>query len=406
MLFRFTPKIFCFCIPMAFFQPALGESATTFDIPNTMGAKITCDRKEFDALQEFAVYAAFPAEMKEQLLFQQGMAQRVVLSRYFTDRNFSACSVVIEQPSNEKFEFEFAMQGGNAKFNCKKDFVDLYTNMNKTPGYPYTQAQLDGLAASTKMYLQAIGNAIIREGYKDKAFGCEVVSTPRKGGAARLASLVGAKTEKAERKVAKPKTPKELRLERIKGDLLRVKDNGWREPNGAFVKLTLQDFWFATRNGDSELKKLIMAHNKFKTSGELKLELARISQDFVPTFYGRYKNPKFITELEEPIFEYINQQVEAGVLKNPQTVAGVFYYIWANTYEDLAGYMEPFPNGAEWERKVNDKSITAYLSNYQYLAKHIEFFESSSAEKRAKHLERFNAEYPQVIERYSFPSGA
>jgi len=75
-------------------------------------------------------------------------------------------------------------------------------------------------------------------------------------------------------------------------------------------------------------------------------------------------------------------------------------------YEDLAGYMQPFPNGAEWKTKVNDKSITAYLSNYQYLAEHIEFFESASAEKRAKHLERFNAEYPQVIERYSFPSGA
>jgi hypothetical protein len=396
MLNKFFLRSLIFLVGFSLSTVAASSIDYDIEISNTGGLEIFCSGDEYMKQWPYPKGSAIYDMMLNMLNVSSA------INGYMSDPENGACKIRVLEPTDRKFQFSFDTEGGKYTLECSQDWIDAYFNSQKTPGYEYSEAQQKMMEAQREQILKVYGMQTI-EG-KQTGFECSVLSAPRKGGVSRLASLVGAKTNKQERKVAKPKTKSELRLERLKRDLLSVQSSAWRDENGAIVKLTRQDFWFAVSKGDKELKQLILKFNKQK-SGILKMELARISDYLTPTFYQRYKDPKFITEFEEPIFEYLNQNIEDGVIISPEMFAGVFYVVWADIYEAVAGYNQSYPNVAEWNEKVNDKSLYDALVRYEGLADRIAFFNGADEDKKTRNLDRFNAEYPGVIKRFEFSRG-
>ena len=411
----------------------IAEGSTDYNlvIPNTAGLEVLCNKEKFmDYVMQSSGHDA--SEMAQQLgvsekdvkampaykgiykgfestyLNNLSTALTMIINGYMGLGNFPACKIKILEPTNRKYQVSIDTVGDEAKLECSQDWIDAYFKiaMPHTVNLQYyTEEQKEQIKSSQELLVSGYASHALAG--KPTGMECNVISSPKRGGTSRLASIIGAKTIKKELKVAKPKTKNELRLEDLKKNLFRVKNNSWREENGAFVKLSIQELWFAAKNGDQELKKLIVQYSKYSSSNVLKAELSMISQHFVPNFYIRYKDPKYVTEFEEPIFKYLNQNVKSGAIRDPEMFAGVFYRVWADIYESVAGYNQPPgpKKNPEWDKKVNEKSIFDSLDRYEKLDDHISLFSRSNKNEKVKNLERFNYEYPGLIDRYSFQKG-
>lgn len=368
----------------------------SFVLPNNFGLQIQCDTEALLDDPYFRSYRSLPAEIAETMLLKA--APKIVVMKYFDGsqtetgcavkpKNMTGTTVSLEGMRSDEYGLLH-----KATIECDKDLTDAYLLSLGMTSHPMFKNMLWGAIQGAP-----VGSTL------PSRLGCGAFSGPAKAQlAAQAKSLVGLKSVKNRKFVAKPKTAEEVFLEELEGRFSAV-DSQWRQDNGAFVGLTIREFWFGLYKGSESLRAKLKQYNDFKSSGELKSELSAIGRDAaLPSYYIRYKDPKFQTEFEAPIFRYLSLKVENGSISDPGVFAGVFYYVWSETHDTVTdrnyqGFMRAadadFNKITIWSEQMIDDALAKNTGFDDIVSR----METTPENVLAATLNRFNSEYPQVI---------
>ena len=385
--------------PLTYSADDLDESILdkeSFVLPNNFGLLIQCDTEALLDDPYFRSFRSLPAEMAETMLVKA--APQIVVMKYFDgSQTETGCAIKPKNMTGAKVSLE-GMRSDEyglvhkASIECDKDLTDAYLLSKGMTSHPMFKNML-----WTAIQGAPVGSTL------PSRLGCGTFSGPPKAQlAAQAKSLVGLKSVKNRKIVAKPKTAEELFLEELEGKFSAV-DSQWRQDNGALVGLTIREFWFGVYKGSESLRAKLKQYKDFKSSGELKSELSAIGSDAIlPSYYIRYKDPKFQTEFEAPIFRYLSLKVENGSISDPGVFAGVFYYVWSETHDAVTGgNYQGFMRSADadfnkitiWTEQMIDDALAKNTGLDDVIAR----MEATPENVLAATLNRFNSEYPQII---------